>query len=149
MNGRLTRAILLVEDDDNDVVFMKRAMGKVGIEHLLRVTTNGQQAIDYFEGVGEFGDRARYPLPSVVLLDLRLPHVMGLDVLKWIRLRHVRTIVVIVISSSKHEKDVHSAYQAGANAYLVKPGDPRELEALVDLINRFWLTANQTSAAAS
>ena len=56
MNGRLTRAILLVEDDDNDVVFMKRAMGKVGIEHLLRVTTNGQQAIDYFEGVGEFGD---------------------------------------------------------------------------------------------
>ena len=148
MNQRLTRTILLVEDDENDVMFMRTAMGKAGIEHLLRVAQNGQQAIDYFEGVGEFGDRSRYPLPSVVLLDLKLPQVMGLEVLKWIRQRHVRAIIVIILTSSKQEKDVYNAYQSGANAYLVKPGDPRNLEELVDLIDRFWLRANQPSAEA-
>ncbi len=146
MNSPITKAILLVEDDDNDVVFMKIAMEKAGIGHLLRVAGNGQRAIDYFEGTGEFADRKRYPLPAVVLLDMKLPEVMGVDVLKWIRQHRSRTIIVIVLTSSSQEKDMQTAYELGANAYVVKPGNPRKLNELVDLVHRFWLTINQPTA---
>lgn len=147
MNAAITKTILLVEDDDNDVVFMQMAMEKAGLGHLLRVVEDGQRAIDYFQGTGDYADRARFPLPAVVLLDLKLPHMMGLDVLKSIRERHSRTIVVIVLTSSSQEADMQTAYERGANAYVVKPGNPRKLDELVDLISRFWLNLNQPTAA--
>lgn len=148
MSPPLTKAVLLVEDEENDVIFFAMAMKKAGLGHLLRVAENGQKAIDYFQGVGEFGDRGLFPLPAVVLLDLKLPQVMGLDVLRWIREHQARTIVVIIFTSSNQEIDLQTAYGLGANAYLVKPGDPHKLEDLVDLIHRFWLGVNRPTAAA-
>ena len=77
--------ILQVEDDPNDVFFLQHAMKKMGVANPIQVASDGQQAIDYLQGAGKFADRERFPLPCLVLLDLKLPHVMGLDVLKWIR----------------------------------------------------------------
>jgi CheY-like chemotaxis protein len=137
------RTILLVEDEENDVFFMQRAMKKVGVLNSIQVASDGQQAIDYFQGTGKFANRREFPLPCLVLLDLKLPHVMGLDVLKWIRQQpEVAAIVVIILSSSKEEADIATAYRLGANGYLVKPPDVSKLDDMAKSIKDFWLTQN-------
>jgi len=96
-------------------------------------------AIDYFEGRAKFSNREEFPFPSMVLLDLKLPLVMGLEVLKWIRQKFGFKIVVLVLSASQNDADVEEAYRLGANAYLVKPGDTGHLREWVAAIRDFWL----------
>ena len=137
-----TKTLLLVEDDDNDVFFFKMAMTKAGARFPLQVATDGQQAIDYLAGTGKFGNREAFPLPGLVLLDLKLPFVMGLDVLKWIRQQPGLAPIVVILSSSEEENDVAAAYQLGANAYLVKPAESSKLVDLVRSLSSFWLVQN-------
>ena len=137
-----TQPILLVEDDDNDVFFFKRAMADAGLTHPLQVARDGREAINYLQGEGRFADRAEFPLPCLVLLDLKLPFVMGLDVLKWIRQQSRSAPIVIILSSSNEDSDVAAAYSLGANAYLVKPAQTRELGAMVRALSDFWLKQN-------
>src|SRR5579859_3798317 len=134
--------ILLVEDDDNDVFFFQHALNKAGTTTALQVARDGQEAIDYLSGAGKFAERATFPVPGLILLDLKLPFVMGLDVLKWIRQESELTPIVIILSSSSAEEDVARAYRLGANAYLVKSADVSRLEGMVRAINDFWLTQN-------
>src|SRR5690349_19119637 len=79
------KTILQVEDDPNDVFLFQHAMKKVGVTNPLQVASDGQQAIDYLQSTGKFADRGKFPFPCLVLLDLKLPYVMGLEVLRWIR----------------------------------------------------------------
>jgi two-component system response regulator len=137
----MTRTILLVEDDENDVFLLTRAFKKAGIENPLRVASDGQQAIDYIEGVGAFSNREEFPLPYLILLDLKLPKVKGLEVLKRVRESSDRWIVVI-LSSSKNDTDIAEAYRLGANAYLSKPAHFEGLVELVQAIQVFWLKHN-------
>ena len=116
-----------MEDDENDVFFMQQAMQKAGVLNPIRVVSNGQEVIDYFKGTGKFANREEFPLPCLVLLDLKLPRVMGLDVLKWIRQQPEVTAIVVIFSSSNEEADIAMAYRLGANAYLVKPSDVSQL----------------------
>jgi len=135
--------ILLVEDEANDVFFIKHAFQEVGILNPLRVMTDGREAINYLGGKGECADRERFPLPGLVLLDLKLPYVMGLEVLKWMRAQpELKTLIVIILSSSQLVPDIECAYQLGANAYLVKPSTPPELRELATGIKQFWLRLN-------
>src|SRR5688572_12299591 len=99
------KTILQVEDDPNDVFLLQHALTKVGVANPIQVATDGQQAIDYLKGEGRFADREKYPLPCLVLLDLKLPHVMGLNVLKWIRQRPGSALVVIMLSASGEDAD--------------------------------------------
>lgn len=141
------RSILLVEDDENDVLFMHRALKKAGMLEQLKVVEDGQKAIDYMEGAGTFRDRSEFPLPCLVLLDLKLPRVRGLEVLEWIRRQtKFQTTIVVVLTSSKLSTDIQAAYRLGANSYLVKPSDPHELPATMDLIKRYWLQLNQPTS---
>jgi CheY-like chemotaxis protein len=140
--------LLLVEDEANDIFFMKHAFEEVGILHPLQVMKNGREAINYLGGKGEYADRERFPLPCLVLLDLKLPWVMGLEVLKWVREQpELKTLIVIILSSSKLVPDIECAYQLGANAYLVKPSTPPELRELAIGIKQFWLKLNHGPAA--
>jgi CheY-like chemotaxis protein len=103
--------------------------------------------MDYLSGNGEYADRKRFPLPCLMLLDLKLPRVMGLEVLKWVREQpELKTIIVIVLTSSRLEPDVEMAYQLGVNAYLVKPSSPPELREMATGIKQFWLTLNHGPA---
>ena len=136
------RTILLVEDEENDVFFMQEAMKKAGVLNPIRVASDGQQAIDYFKGAGKFGNREEFPLPYLVLLDLKLPYVMGLDVLKWIRQQPEVPAIVVILSSSNEEADIATAYRWGANGYLVKPPEAGKLLDMVKSIKDFWLTQN-------
>ena len=138
----MTRPILLVEDEEGDVFFMQRAMQTADVLNPLRVASDGQEAIDYFKGTGKFVNREEFPLPCLVLLDLKLPRVMGLDVLKWIRQQPEVAVIVVILSSSKEEADIATAYRLGANGYLVKPSDVSQLTDMAKSIKDFWLTHN-------
>ena len=127
---------------------MKHAFQEIGLENPMQVAVDGREAINYLKGVGQYADRERFPLPCLVLLDLKLPRVMGLEVLKWIREQsELRTLIVIILSSSQLMPDIEWAYQLGANAYLVKPSTPPELRELATGIKLFWLKLNHAPPA--
>ena len=147
MKANNTQTILLVEDDENDVLFMKMAMETAGIAAGLQVAEDGEQALDYLKGQGQYADRVAHPLPSLVLLDLKLPRVLGMEVLKWIREQPgFDMMVVIMLTSSQQRSDISKACSLGANSYLVKPPNPLHLTELVDLVKRYWLQLNQPTA---
>ena len=144
------KTILQVEDDPNDVFLFKHALSRVGVTNPIQIATDGQQAIDYLYGEGQFADRAKFPYPSLVLLDLKLPFVMGLEVLRWIRKQPGTVLPVVILTASAEESDIATAYSLGANGFLTKPSEVRKLEEMVKAIRDFWLTHNilpQTSAS--
>ncbi|MDP3073819.1 MAG: response regulator [Opitutaceae bacterium] len=148
MNAITTQTILLVEDDENDVVFVRMALEKAGVASGLQVVEDGAQAINYLSGQGDFGDRTRYPLPALVLLDLKLPRVMGIDVLKWIReQRELDMMLVVMLTSSQQRTDIQTACSLGANSYLVKPSNPFDLSEMMELVKRYWLQLNQPTSS--
>jgi CheY-like chemotaxis protein len=126
----------------NDVFLLQHAMKKVGVANPIQVAQDGQQAIDYLKGAGKFVDREKFPLPCLVLLDLKLPHVMGLDVLKWIRQQPAAALVVVMLTASGQDADIADAYRLGANAYLTKPSEASKLDDMVKALKDFWLTHN-------
>jgi CheY-like chemotaxis protein len=142
------RTLMLIEDSEDDIFFMKRAMKSANINNPLRVVEDGQSAVDYLAGNGEYADREKHPLPSLVLLDLKLPYKGGLEVLQWIRdQRHLETTIVIVMTSSKEDKDVETAYRLGANSYLVKPPTAEKLLELANALKLYWLKFNEYAPA--
>ncbi len=141
------RTLMLVEDSEDDIFFMKRAMKGASITNPLQVIEDGQSVIDYLSGAGRFEDREKYPLPSLILLDLKLPYKSGLEVLKWIREKpSLETIIVIVMTSSKEDSDVETAYRLGANSYLVKPPTAEKLLDLANALKLYWLKFNEYAA---
>jgi CheY-like chemotaxis protein len=115
--------ILLVEDDSNDVLLLQRAFRRAGLTHALQVVTDGDQAVAYLTGQGQYNDRTAHPIPSLILLDLKLPRRSGLEVLAWLRgeSSDVKKLPVIVLTSSRLSEDVDRAYALGANSYMAKP----------------------------
>ena len=136
------KTILQVEDDANDVFFLQHAMTKAGVPNPILVVSDGREAIEYLKGAGKFADRGKFPLPCLVLLDLKLPHVMGLEVLRWIREKSGLTLAVVLLSASGDDADIASAYRLGANAFLVKPTQANKLVEMAKAIQDFWLTHN-------
>jgi len=138
------RPILQIEDEENDVLFLKMAAEKAGIRRPVQVARDGREGIDYLSGNGKFANRDQYPLPCLILLDLKLPQIPGLEVLKFIRSHpQLATIVVVVFTSSDQDRDVESAYRLGANSYIVKPANPKELVDIVSLIRGYWFRINR------
>jgi len=133
--------MLLVEDSQDDVLFFRRAMGKAGVTCPLHVATNGAEAVDY---LGKFlQEDAQGFSPRLVLLDLQLPKIKGLEVLKWIREQpNLRTLIVIIHTSSHLESEIEKAYQLGANSFLVKASCADELVRMLTLIKAYWLELN-------
>jgi DNA-binding response OmpR family regulator len=121
---------------------------KAGLLNPLHIVTDGEQALEYLSGRGAFANRHEHPMPALVLLDLKLPKLSGLDVLKWIReQRSSHTLPVIVFSSSNNPQDVCRAYELRANAYLVKPANVQGLIELVASLKDFWLGRVEISPA--
>lgn len=141
----MSHPILLVEDSEDDVLILRRSMHKAGIANPLYVVPDGREAIQYLEGAGQFADRGQFPLPYLVLLDLKLPHVPGFDVLKWIRGQPVfQTLIVVMLTSSQLEGDIDRAYRLGANSFLVKTASPDRLTQMIRLVHDYWLDFNQS-----
>ena len=127
-----TATILHVEDDPNDTLLLQHACRKAGIVFDLQAVSDGDQAIAYLRGTNDFSDRRRYPMPQLILLDLKMPRVSGFDVLAWLQSDDkLRKLPVVVLTSSNHDADIKRAYDLGARSYLVKPVG---FEALVELV---------------
>ena len=140
----MLKTILLVEDNEDDRFFMKQAQQKAGIQNPMHIVHDGQQALDYLKGAGEYGDRQKYPLPFLVLLDLKLPLVSGLEVLEWIRSQPaLETIIIVFLTSSREDRDIDRAYRLRANSYLVKPATAAKLEEMVKSLGEYWLRYNE------
>jgi CheY-like chemotaxis protein len=120
--------ILLVEDNDDDVFLMKRALAKAKLSLPMQVAVDGQQALDYLAGIGKYSDRCAFPLPGCIFLDLKLPYVHGFEVLAWIRQQPLlHEINVFILTSSPEDRDREKARELGAKAYFVKPPTPEML----------------------
>src|SRR5437867_13449550 len=131
--------ILLADDDPNDVLLIQRAFQKAGLPHILKVVSDGSDAIDYLSGRGEYSDRQRFPLPFLVLLDLKMPGTDGFDVLQWARAQpEFKRLLIVVLTSSNLQADVDRAYELGANSYLVKPVGFDETVNLVQRFQAYW-----------
>jgi CheY-like chemotaxis protein len=125
-------AILVVEDNEDDQQFIRRALRAAPTPATVTTVRDGDEAIAYFSGDTPFEDRLRYPVPSIVLLDLKLPRRTGLEVLRWMR-EHALTasLPVIVLSSSEGQAELNRAYELGVSTYLIKPEGFRHLLATV------------------
>jgi CheY-like chemotaxis protein len=143
----LKRTILVADDDQNDVFFLRRAFQKSGVDHSVVHVSDGQEAIDYLRGDADYGDRARFPLPVLLLLDLKMPKVDGFDVLHWLKGRsELKELPVVVLSSSSREDDIERARSLGADDYRVKPADFEQLLVLAQDMSTRWLTTGQLSS---
>ncbi len=137
---KTNRALLLIEDNQDDVFLMKRALKAARVMNPLYVVEHGQEALDYLGGAGKFANRESYPLPAVVFLDLKLPFISGHDVLAWIRRqKQLESLVVVVLTSSNEASDLSRCYSLGANSYVVKPPTPEQLEELAKAFKWYWL----------
>ena len=142
-------SILVIEDEQDDVALLRRAFRKVGLANPVTFLHDGEAAIAYLAGREDFRDRAAHPLPSLVLLDLKLPRKSGLDVLAWVRDQpQLQAIPIVVLTSSRQSRDLQAAYALGANSYLVKPVAFDELLAMVEALRLYWIVFNQTPTAA-
>jgi CheY-like chemotaxis protein len=131
--------ILMVEDEPNDVLLVQRAFRKANLLNPIQVVGEGEVAVAYLSGQAPYGDRARYPLPTLLLVDLKLPRMSGFEVLVWLRQQPgLKRLPVVVLTSSKESRDINLAYELGANSYLVKPVGFDDLLAMVKTLNLYW-----------
>ncbi len=138
------RCILQVEDEESDIFLLKFLFNQAGIDTPLQAVTDGQMAIEYLAGAGAYANREIYPAPLLVLLDLKLPKVSGLELLAWIRQQPtLKHLVVIVFSSSVHPRDLERAYELGANSYIEKPSDMEHTAELIRFFKGWWLGYNR------
>ncbi len=137
--------ILLVEDNHADAVLLTRAFVRAGVRNPINHFSEGETAQKFLDGQGEYVDRQMHPLPILMILDLNLPGMSGLELLRWIRLqRHLRRIPVLVLTSEREDRYMEAAYTAGANSYLLKSFDVEEINRVVDLISNYWLGFNES-----
>jgi CheY-like chemotaxis protein len=145
MGFRGIPAVLLAEDSENDVLMFRRAARRAKFSQPLHVVTNGEEVLAYLKGEGRFSDRSQYPLPGLVLLDLKMPRMNGFEVLQWVRQQPQFTALqVVVLSSSDEIRDINRAYQLGANSFLVKPLSFDEFVGMLEALRSYCLRVCQT-----
>jgi len=134
---RLT--VVIAEDDEDAIHLLEAALQAIACEHTVRIVRDGQDALDYLKGEGQYADRKAFPFPDVLLIDLKMPLVSGLDVLAWLN-KHPECNVLptIVFSSSNHPSDIKTAYGLGASAYFVKPIEFEQLKRILRSTFEFW-----------
>jgi len=135
---------LLVEDSDDDALLIKRAFARANVLNPLHLVRGGAEALEYLGGTSRYANRDEYPLPAIVLLDLKMPGIDGFEVLRWIRLQPgLKALRVVVLSSSDNLRDVTLAYQLGANSFLIKPVDFERFVEISQAISGYWLWMNE------
>src|SRR5437868_570319 len=133
-------SMLLVEDNEDDVFLMRRALKAAGIINPLHVVEDGQEAVNYLAAFSNQSDNAPPGCPAVIFLDLKLPVLMGLQVLTWIRSQaFLDNVVVVVLTSSNEPSDLKEAYRLGANSYVVKPPSAGQMVDLAKASKWYWL----------
>jgi CheY-like chemotaxis protein len=135
--------ILIADDSENDVMMLRRAFVQSGVEVPMQVVNDGEEAIAYLNGDGGFANRDEFPLPDLLLLDLKMPRKNGFDVLEWIRSQPtLAQMRVVVLTSSDEIRDVNRAYSLGAASFLTKPVNFMEFKDTIQAMYNYWMTIN-------
>jgi CheY-like chemotaxis protein len=135
-----TGVILLAEDREDDVVLIQRAFRQAYVTNPLHVVRDGEEAISYLSGEGKYRNREEFPLPDLVLLDLKMPRVDGFEVLQWVRQQpNLAALRVVVLTSSEDLHDVNRAYKLGANSFMVKPLEFEDVLHMSQFLTKYWL----------
>jgi CheY-like chemotaxis protein len=136
----LSSPILVAEDDENHAFFIHRAFKQAGLKNPIRFVEDGAQAIAYLAGEGRFSNRDEFPLPSLLLLDLKMPNKNGFEVLEWLRAHPtLAPLRIIVLTTSGATVDINRAYRLGANSFLTKPMQFHDLVQLTKWVKGYWL----------
>jgi CheY-like chemotaxis protein len=139
--------VLHVDDDSNDRELLLAATVEAGVPFQVHSVSDGEQALAFLNGTGVYADRSRFQLPSLILLDLRMPGSTGIDILKWVRAHpELNRLPVIVLSGSESEEDLRQAYAYGANAYIIKPLGFNALVEMIKGVNLGWFVAPQNGS---
>jgi CheY-like chemotaxis protein len=137
--------ILIAEDNDDHVLLLRRALKKGAVVNPIFVVGDGEEAISYLAGKGKYADRYEYPLPGLLLLDLKMPGKDGFEVLQWIRQEPVlRRLRIVVLTTSDDPGDVNRAYDLGANSFIVKPIENHQFFGVTEAIKGYWLWMSST-----
>jgi CheY-like chemotaxis protein len=133
--------ILIAEDNHDHVLLLRRALQKREFPHPIFVVNDGEETIAYLDGQGKFANRYEYPLPELLLLDLKMPSKNGFEVLEWIRQQPgLKRLRIVVLTTWDSPQDVNRAYELGANAFMVKPFDRSQYLQFTDAITGYWLS---------
>ncbi len=133
------RTILIVEDEAHDVELIQLALERAGIDAPVFAASNGEDAIAYLSGTPPYSDRGAHPLPSMIITDLKMPQMGGLELLRWLREHpRFRALPTIVLTSSSAPKDVSLAFELGARGYMVKPVSLTQLEKTLRTVAIYW-----------
>jgi CheY-like chemotaxis protein len=140
--------ILLVEDNPDDVELTIRALKKNNVTNQVVVIQDGAEALEYLFATGRYAHRSKFNLPKVVLLDLKLPLVSGIEVLRQCKAaEHTRRLPIVVLTSSREEPDIQTCYSLGVNSYIVKPVDFQQFTDAVRQAGLYWLLLNEPPSA--
>jgi CheY-like chemotaxis protein len=141
----MKHTVLLVEDSTADILLMQRVFRQENLSKIaLQIVRDGDAAVSYLSGEGEYADRERYPLPMLILLDLKLPRRSGHEILAWLRQQpELKRLPVVILTSSRETLDINQAYDSGVNSYLVKPTGLTALLEMMKSVNLYWLLTNE------
>ena len=146
MGSRESSLVLLADDNENDVLMFRRAARRANFNPPLHVVSNGEETIAYLKGNGKYDDRAKYPLPGMVLLDLKMPRTNGFEVLQWVREQPAfDTMQVVVLTTSDEIRDINRAYELGANSFLTKPLHMDEFKEMMSAFHKYWIMHAQSA----
>jgi two-component system response regulator len=135
--------VLVVDDSEDDILVLRRAFRAVGILNPVVAVRSGEEAISYLQAKGKYSSRSEFPLPRIILLDLKMPGLDGFETLSWIRSRkEFAGISVIVLTSSNQVKDIQRAYRLGANSFIAKEIEFQDVVAMSRMLKEYWLGLN-------
>ena len=148
--SKLTNTLLIVDDNEDDVYALRRALKRSTITNPQQIVTSGEQAIEYLSGGGEYSDRVQFPLPFIVFLDLKTPVRDGFEVLTWIRQQpELHSMTVVILSGSVEDASRHNALSLGARAFVLKPPSQSDLSQVMESTPGPWQCARASSPLGS
>ena len=135
----MAKAILIAEDDENDAVLLKLALQKAGVENPVFTMNDGDQVIAYLKGDTPYANREKFPLPSVLLLDLKMPRLSGFQVMEWLHAqKDFKSLLVVVLTGHDGLREVQQAYKLGAHSFLIKPCKSEDIKNLIHWYSEHW-----------